>query len=47
MTWEPETAIPLLSRTPDVLDVLLRDLSPDWVEHDVHADRDDEGDAQR
>jgi ABC-2 type transport system ATP-binding protein len=25
----------------------LADLSPDWVEHDVHADRDDEGDAQR
>ena len=25
----------------------LGDLSPDWVEHDVHADRDDEGDAQR
>jgi hypothetical protein len=31
MTWEPEIAIPLLSRTPDVLDVWLRDLSPGWV----------------
>jgi hypothetical protein len=31
MNWEPDVAVPLLARTPHVLDVLLRDLGPGWV----------------
>ena len=32
MTFNLESAVPVLSRTPAVLDVLLRDLPPEWVE---------------
>jgi len=32
MTFSLETGVPVLSRTPVVLDVLLRDLPPSWTE---------------
>ena len=31
MNFELHTALPVLSRTPPVLDALLRDLPSDWV----------------
>ena len=31
MNFDPQTAVPVLSRTPEVLDVLLRDLPSAWV----------------
>lgn len=31
MDFDPHTAVPVLSRTPQVLNVLLRDLPPAWV----------------